>query len=92
MPVGIRARCAGRDGNRRIGRDRGHEIEAGRVRALIGGKRQIGAVREPHHVELPLGLRLAHGAAPASAAAMRATSACATSSFDCGGHDSTPSR
>src|SRR5712691_1177691 len=54
--------------------------------ALIGRQRQVGGVRQPHHPDLDF----AHGLAPASVSAMRATSARATSSFDCGGHDSTP--
>src|SRR5450432_58785 len=78
---------ASRDDYRRVGRDRGEQIETRRTFALIGGKRQIGSMGEPHHLKLGF----AHDAAPAKAAAMRATSAPATSSFDCGGHDSTPS-
>jgi len=76
----------GSDDQRRIGRDRGQKIEARRTLALIGGKRQIGPMREPHHMQPGF----AHDARPASATAIRATSTAATSSFDCGGHDSTP--
>src|SRR5215467_8290958 len=75
-----------RDDDRRAGGHRGDEVEPGRVRALIGRERQIGGVREPHDPNFDL----AHRLAPASVSAMRATSARATSSFDCGGHDSTP--
>src|SRR5215813_13402930 len=73
--------CGQREG--KPGRDRG---EPGRVRALIGWERQIGGVREPHDPNFDL----VHRLTPASVSAMRATSARATSSFDCGGHDSTP--
>ena len=51
---------AGRDGRAlarredhgRIGRHRRDEIEPGRELALIGRKRQIGGMRQPHHADL----------------------------------------
>ena len=81
---GALARC---DGHGCIGLHRCDQIEPGRVLALVGRKRQVGAVRQPHRREarILLTLRL-----PPSPPAMRATSARATSSFDCGGQDSTP--
>src|SRR5579871_4674224 len=70
-----------------ISRERRQKIEAGGALALIGRQRQVGRMRQP------LGPKHgpAHLAAPASAWAMRATSASATSSFDCGGQASTRS-
>src|SRR6516225_3379789 len=78
--------AARRDDDGGAGRHRGDEVEPGRVRALIGRERQVGGVREPHDPNFDF----AHRLAPASVSAMRAMSARATSSFDCGGHDSTP--
>src|SRR5262245_3252953 len=77
---------ARRDDHGRVGRYRSHQVEPGRVLALISRQRQVGAVRQPTHADLDF----AHALAPASWSAMRATSARATSSFDCGGQDSTP--
>src|SRR5262245_43726880 len=93
-PCGQRDREAGRDRGASTRRDddgrvrghRGHEVEPGRVRALIGRERQVGGVRKPHDAKFDF----VHRLAPASVSAMRATSARATSSFDCGGQDSTP--
>ena len=53
--------CAGRDGDRRIGRDRRHEIEPGRLCALIRRQRQIGRMRQPDDGDG----RAAHRAGPA---------------------------
>ena len=89
MPVGIMARAPGAISTRRIGRHRGEQIEPGRERALVLRQRQIGAVRQPHDAHLD-GFVAAHCFASFSAAAMRATRLRATSSFDCGGQDSTP--
>src|SRR5262245_24727642 len=75
-----------RDDDGRTRGHRGHEVEPGRVRALIGRERQVGGVREPHDPNFDL----VHRFAPASVSAMRGISARATSSFDCGGQDSTP--
>ncbi len=48
------------DDHGRIGRHRGDEIEPGRELALIGRKRQIGGVRQPHHANLDF----IHGSGP----------------------------
>src|SRR5205085_11541858 len=61
-------------------------VEPGRELALIGGKRQVGRVCQPHHPDL----HFLHRSFPASARAMRSMSARATASFDCAGQDSTP--
>src|SRR5205085_1975614 len=77
---------ARRDAHRRIDRNGGKEVEPGGECALIGRQRQpdgVGKPRYPHCDGI-------HGAAPVSAAAIRAISARATSSFVCGGQDSTP--
>ena len=90
LPLGTggeRDRNAGWDDSARAGRqhdwcghrDRGHEVEARRAFALIGGQRQIGCMGKPHHLERDP----AHGVGRPSAAAMRPTSAAATASFDC---------
>src|SRR6266700_3046305 len=88
-------RDAGRDHGASSGLDRdgaihghcGEKIEAGRALALIGRQRQIGRMRKPHRPELDL----AHDPDALRAAAIRSTNARATSSFDCGGQDSTRS-
>src|SRR5262249_22883639 len=77
---------ARRDDDGRARGNRGDEVESGRVRAVIGRQRQAGGVSKPHDANFDF----AHRLAPASVSAMRATSARATSSFDCGGQDSTP--
>ena len=67
MPVGICARAAGRDRHRRIRRHRGEQIEAGGAGALIGRQRQVGAVRQPHDLDVDAFIV----GSPSSAAAMR---------------------
>src|SRR3984957_6299637 len=81
--------AAGRNFDRRIGRHRGHEIEAGGERALILRQRQIAPMRQLDDAHLD-GRLVAHRSASSSAVAIRAIKARATSSFDCGGQDSTP--
>jgi hypothetical protein len=45
---------AGRDHDRGIGRDRCQKVQPGRELALIGGQRQVGRVRQPHHLDIDL--------------------------------------
>src|SRR5271169_6152955 len=71
---------AGRQNNRSVGRNGCVEVETGREGALIGGQRQVGAVRQACNPQVQ----------DHRAAAMRSTSICATSSFDCSGQASTP--
>ena len=80
---------ARRELDRRLGGHCGKQIQTGGVRALILRQRQVGGMRQPHDAHLDV-LAAAHGFAPVGAAAMRAMSARATSSLDCGGQDSTP--
>src|SRR5262249_31681450 len=79
---------AGGECYRRICRNRGEKIEAGRMGALIGRQRQVGAVGQAKDAHL----QFCHFATAASAAAMRATSISATFCLASLGHDSTPSR
>ena len=86
IPVGITARSPGAMVTGCAGRDRGKEVEAGGKRTLVRRQRQIRAVRQAHDPDL----ERRHREPLASTAAIRATSARATSSFDCDGQDSTP--
>ena len=56
MPVGMSARSPGREGRGPVGGHRGDQIEAGGMRALIGGQRQVLAVRQPLHPHFADGL------------------------------------
>ena len=76
MPVGTSARAPGAMRERRVGRHRGEQIEAGGERALVGRQRQVCAVRQPHDRDIGV-----HWSSPAKAAAMRAISIAATSSL-----------
>ena len=80
---GSSARAPGAIVDRRVGRHRGDQIEAGGVRALIGRQRQIGAVRQAHDAHFD--------ASSCDLASVQASRRCArpapraTSSLDCGG-------
>src|SRR5690606_13429186 len=67
-------------------RDCCHKIEAGCVFSLVFRQRQIGGMRQPHHLQF----HFVHGFAPPSDSATRMISARATSSLDWDGQDSTP--
>src|ERR1044072_747644 len=75
-----------RNHQRHVGGHGGEQIEPRGTGALIGGQRQVGAVRQPQDTHGDL----AHRDVPPIASAMRTASVAATSSFDCVGQCSTP--
>src|SRR5215472_17633159 len=78
----------GRNLDRHIGWHRSEEIDSCSLCSLIGGQRQVGAMRQAHYTKLNVRCSV-HRLAPSSAAAIRAINLQATSSLPCGGHDST---
>ena len=76
-PVGIAARPPGAMITGASAGTAATQIETGGEFALVGGKRQVVGVRQPHDPEFDF----VHLPAPASASAIRATSACATCSL-----------
>ncbi len=76
--------ATGREFDWRLGWHRREQIESCCKCTLIGRQWQVSGVGQPDDAHFG-----SHGFAPPTVAAMRSISARATSSFDCGGQDST---